>query len=187
MRTYSRIVIVALSLLSLVSCSTTPKTGERLRSMRTGVWLSSGGVYTVWTNDHYFVVSAMGDSTSTNIYCGASQVQFTDHGIARKQNVRLRQIGLSAPTIFTDLEAFRQGANASIEEIPMHIDPALFDPTTCVVEDGVIYDSISEETADYILLSTCNGDREKIFDDGRSVYLPATGGEYWSYRIETLK
>jgi hypothetical protein len=49
----------------------------------------------------------------------------------------------------------------------------------------VIYDSVEEETDEYILLATCNGDKEKIFSDGRSVYMPANGGEYWAYRIES--
>jgi hypothetical protein len=181
------VVLIVVSLFFLVSCSGTPKSSERLRSMRIGVWLNTGGIYTVWTDDHYFVVSASGDSVSTNIYCGASQVRFTDKGIARKQNLRLRQIGLNEPTIFTDFKAFRESAEARIEEVPLQIDPGLFDPATCVIKGGIIYDAISEETAEYILLSTCNGDREKIFNDGRAVYLPASGGEYWSYRIETLE
>lgn len=174
---------VALALFPLTSCATTPTLSERLRTMRTGVWLNASGVYTVWTDEHYFVVSASGDGSSTNVYCGASQIRFTDKGIARKQNVRLRQRGMGDPTIFTDESAFRKAADG-VEELPLKIDTGMFDPTTCVTEGGVIYDSISEVTGEYILLTTCDGDREKIFNDGRTVYLPASGGEYWSYRIE---
>ncbi len=68
---------------------------------------------------------------------------------------------------------------------PMEVDLTLFEPGTCNVSDGVIYDSVTEETDQYILLSTCDGDQEKIFSDGRSVYLPAGGGEYWARRIES--
>jgi hypothetical protein len=99
--------------------------------------------------------------------------------------VRLRQLGMDEPTVTTDRTAFRGDADAGIEEAPLRFDPDLFDPEKCVIEDGVIDDSIAEETETYILLSTCNEEREKIFDDGRAVYLPASGGEYWSYRIET--
>jgi hypothetical protein len=37
------------------------------------------------------------------------------------------------------------------------------------------------------LLSTCNGDREKIFSNGISIYLPASGGEAYAYRVERFK
>ena len=30
-----------------------------------------------------------------------------------------------------------------------------------------------------------NSSDEKIFSDGRSVYLPAGGGEFWAYRVES--
>ncbi len=71
-------------------------------------------------------------------------------------------------------------------EVPMTIDPALFTPGACNIKDGIIYDSIVEATDEYILLSTCNGDREKIFSNGISVYMPAGGGEAYAYRVERL-
>ena len=177
---------IAAAVLFGVSCAKTESTAERLREMRVGVWVTTGGVYTVWTDQHYFVVSATGDSASTNIYCGASQVAFTDFGIARKQNMRLRQMGQNRPIIFNDYSVFREGSESSIEEIPLEIDTALFNPSTCVIENGVIYDSILEMTEEYILLATCDGDREKIFSNGRAVYLPSGGGEHWSFRIESV-
>jgi len=72
-------------------------------------------------------------------------------------------------------------------EAPMDIDANLFSPGTCNVKDGIIYDSITEATDSYILLSSCNGDKEKIFSNGVSVYLPAGGGEAYAYRIERFK
>jgi hypothetical protein len=178
------ILLVAAGLLAS-TCSSRPTTAERLRAMRTGVWISNGGGYTVWTGSHYFVVSAKGEGQSTNIYCGASQVRYTDRGIARKQNLRLRQLGAEAPAISLDYSMFKEGAGSTVEETPLEIDETLFKPGQCVIEGGVIYDSIAEETDEYILLSSCNGDQVKIYMDGRSVYMPAGGGEAWSYRIET--
>jgi len=178
--------LVVVAFATVLSCSRTPTTGERLRSMRSGVWISDGGAYTVWTDSHYFVVSAAGDSVTANIYCGGSQVCYTDHGIARKQSLRLRQVASNGPKITLDYSMFREGPTATPEEVPLQIDESLFRPGTCVIEGGVIYDSITEETEEYILLSTCNGDQMKIFNDGRSVYLPAGGGESWSFRIESL-
>ena len=52
--------------------------------------------------------------------------------------------------------------------------------------DGIIYDSVTEVTDEYILLATCNGDKEKIFSNGTSAYLPAGGGEFYSLRIENF-
>jgi len=69
----------------------------------------------------------------------------------------------------------------------MEINSTLFSPGVCNVVDGIIYDSITEATDAYILLSTCNGDKEKIFAKGVSVYLPAGGGEAYAYRIEQFK
>ena len=69
----------------------------------------------------------------------------------------------------------------------MDIDDKLFSPGVCNIVDGIIYDSITEVTDTYILLSTCNGDREKIFANGVSVYLPADGGEAYAFRIEQFK
>ncbi|MBU0742357.1 hypothetical protein KKG45_09705 [bacterium] len=184
MRKVVLVGLIAVALFSVASCSRTPTTGERLRAMRAGVWVSEGGAYTIWTDSHYFVVSAAGDSASANIYCGASQVCYTDRGIARKQNLRLRQVGAGGPEIVLDYSMFREGSESAVEEVPLQIDESLFSPGKCVIESGVIYDSVAEVTEEYILLSTCNGDKDKIFNDGRSVYMPSDGGESWWYRIE---
>ncbi len=71
-------------------------------------------------------------------------------------------------------------------EAPLAIDPELFRAGVCNIKEGTIYDSITESTDEYILLSTCNGDKEKIFSNGVSVYMPAGGGQYYAYRIEKL-
>lgn len=186
MRNVIVVGLVVLVAVSLESCARTATTGERLQSMFAGVWVSDGGAYTIWTDSHYFVVSAVGDSSSANIYCGASQVRFTDKGIARKQNLRLRQIGSGSPQIVLDYSMFEDGPDSSVMEAPLEIDESLFKWGTCVIKGGVIYDSVVEETEEYILLSTCNGDKEKVFHDGRLVYMPANGRESWSFRIESF-
>ncbi len=71
-------------------------------------------------------------------------------------------------------------------EISLKIDTTQFDPNTCNIKDGIIYDSITEVTDEYILLTTCNGDHEKIFSNGIAAYLPPGGGEFYSVRIETF-
>ena len=138
------------------------------------------GSYAIYTDSHYFVISASGDSTEANIYCGGSQLKFTDKGMARKQYLRIRKLPAG------DLQFFKgsTGSGASIES-PLELDMTQFQPGACNLHEGIIYDSVTEETGLYILLSTCNGDREKIFSDGRSVYMPASGGEFWARRIES--
>jgi hypothetical protein len=146
---------------------------DRLAEWRQGVWITGTGTYTIWTDSHYFVVSYEGDSASPNIYVGASQVRFHEKGIARKQTLRHRQMPSG------DKETYRKTAFQ-----PDHTEaPMLFDSN---IIDGVIYDAVIEATDEYILLATCNGDKEKIFSNGVSVYLPAGGGEYYSYRVEKL-
>ncbi len=169
----------------VVVASSQPQAGNtetRLREWRKGVWLLPDGSFTIYTDTHYFVLVASGDSTSPNVYCGASQVRYTSKGMARKQVLRLRQSPGGATTFFTT-NVFQ----ADKSETPLRIDEKLFSPGVCNVKDGVIYDSITEVTDTYILLSTCNGDKEKVFANGVSVYLPAGGGEAYAYRIEQLK
>lgn len=179
------ILLIVLMAALIHSCSSPPTTEDKLREWYRGVWLSDSGTYTVWTDTHYFVVSAVGDSARANIYCGSSQVRFTDKGIARRQNVRLRQLPGKAREIFNDFSMYAEGDDGSVVEAPLEIDMNLFEAGTCNIVEGVIYDSLTEETADYIFLSSCQGDRIKLFSDGRSVYMPAGGGESWSYRIES--
>ena len=139
----------------------------------------SDGSYAIYTESHYFVVSARGDSACENIYCGASQIKFTDKGIARKQTLRIRKLPDGELMMSKDPSPSTDQEHALFE-----IDLTLFEPGSCNIKDGIIYDSVTEESEKFILLSTCNGDKEKIFSDGRSAYLPAGGGEYWATRIE---
>lgn len=143
--------------------------------------MSGGGTYTIYTASHYFVVSCEGDTADANIYCGASQVEFHSAGIARQQTVRVRKFPGGElthgrwPTLKDD------GTEA-----PMTVDTTLFTPGTCTIKEGIIYDAVTEVTDTSILLSTCNGDKERIFKNGTAVYLPAGGGEFWSVRVESF-
>ncbi len=158
-----------------------PDGGIKLAEWRKGVWISGSGTYTIYTDTHYFILSHDGDSTSPNLYFGASQVKFCKKGMARKQVIRLRQMPGRDMQLFKGL-SFRPDHT----EEPLSIDTSLFAPGRCNVKKGIIYDSITETTDEYILLATCNGDREKIFANGVAVYMPAGGGEFYSYRIEKL-
>ena len=101
--------------------------------------------------------------------------------MARKQIIRVRQLPGGKLSFFK--EPLIQPDHT---ETPMEIDTSLFAPNTCNIADGIIYDSITEITDEYVLLTTCNGDHEKIFSNGVSLYLPAGGGEAYSYRIENF-
>jgi hypothetical protein len=153
---------------------------EKLAEWRKGVWLLGDGSYAIYTDTHYFVVMVSGDSASPNIYCGASQVKFHEKGMARKQVIRVRQLPGG------DLVTFKENVLGHNAEIPLEIDTIQFAPNTCNIVDGIIYDSVTEVTDEYILLATCNGDHEKIFSDGTAAYLPAGGGEFFSVRIESF-
>ena len=72
-----------------------------------------------------------------------------------------------------------------VDDVPLEIDIGKFEAGTCNIVDGVIYDSVTEETPDYIVLSTCNGYEIKLFSDGRSVFMSPDGIESWSFRLET--
>lgn len=180
--------VFILGLLSLLVASCSSSVEEKaqrseenkLAEWRKGVWLLGDGSYAIYTDSHYFVVMVSGDSTSRNIYCGASQVKFHRKGMARKQVIRVRQLPGG------EMMTFKENVLDQNAEIPLQIDTTLFAPNTCNIEDGIIYDSITEETDEYILLATCNGDYEKIFSNGRAAYLPAGGGEFYSVRIETF-
>jgi len=177
--------VLCLATLSVALVSFQPHSenvDELLRQWRKGVWLLPDGTFTVYTDTHYFVLMATGDSATPNIYCGASQLRYHMKGMARKQVLRVRQLP-GQPIIFVKENVFR-GEKA---ETPMDIDASLFTPGVCNVKSGIIYDSVTEATDTFILLSTCNGDREKIFSNGVSVYLPAGGGEAYAYRIEQFK
>ncbi|MCX6640797.1 MAG: hypothetical protein NTW14_09995 [bacterium] len=172
------LLILFSATIALTAEPPTDKEGK-LAQYRQGVWIMPDGSYAVYTDSHYFVLFASGDSTSANVYCGASQVRYHEKGMARKQVLRIRQNPGQELTFFKESAYLDAG-----KEQPMQIDPALFAPGSCNVKDGIIYDSITEIGSDYILLSSCNGDQEKIYRGGISVYLPAGGGEFYSYRIE---
>ena len=176
------IAYITIFMLFAVTCSTPPTDVQtKLAQWRNGVWVTEDGSYTIYTNSHYFVLFASGDSSSANIYCGASQVQYHNKGMARKQVLRVRQLPRSQLTFF------KEGVfQPDHTETPMEIDTSQFTPGICNIKDGIIYDSITEITDLYILLATCNGDREKIFSNGISVYLPAGGGEHYAYRLESF-
>ena len=131
-------------------------------------------------------MSAAGDSTKAQIYCGSSRVRFTDKGVARHQNLRVRQSPNTALLINGDFTMYLENEEDGIGETPLEIDMAQFAPGVCNIVEGVIYDSVTEETSEYILLSSCNGDRIKLFSNGRFLFMSADGSESWSYRIETI-
>jgi hypothetical protein len=186
MKSLHCVSILVFLLLVVASCSSSIEEKaqgsdeNRLAEWRKGVWLLGDGSYAIYTDTHYFVVMVSGDSTSPNIYCGASQVKFHRKGMARKQVIRVRQLPGG------EMMTFKENVLAQNDEIPLQIDTTLFAPNACNIKDGIIYDSITEETDEYILLATCNGDYEKIFSDGKAAYLPAGGGEFYSVRIETF-
>ena len=180
------IIMSVLVFFPVLSCSSSPTTETKLREWQRGVWLSDGGAYSIWTETHYFVVSAAGDSTQARIYCGSSRVRFTEKGVARHQNLRVRQSRQTALNIIGDFSMYLENEQGGVGEEPLEIDMDLFKPGACNVVDGVIYDSVTEETSDYILLSSCNGDQIKLFSNGRFLYLSSDGSESWSYRIESF-
>ena len=177
-KSYSFLIAIIIIILGASCSSTSIETKTKLAEWRKGVWLLGDGSYAIYTDTHYFVVMVSGDSASPNIYCGASQVQYHRKGMARKQVIRVRQLPGG------ELTSFKENVLGQNAEIPLVIDTTLFAPNTCNIKDGIIYDSVTEITKDYILLSTCNGDKEKIFSNGVSVYLPKDGGEFYSLRIE---
>jgi hypothetical protein len=174
-------LLLLVPILFVCNSGPTQDLSGQLREWRQGVWISGEGTYTIYTDSHYFVVSLEGDSTSPNIYCGSSQVIYHNRGIARHQVLRIRQMPGG------DMSTFKRPVfRRERTEAPLVIDTTLFIPGTCTIHDGVIYDAVTEVTAEYILLSTCNGDQEKIFSDGVSAYLPAGGGEFYSHRVESF-
>ena len=173
------IISALIAVLSYGSANEDESIRDKLIKWRTGVWLSAGGTYTIWTPRHYFVLSMSGDTADPNLYYGCSQVSYHEKGLTRHQVQRYRKAPGGSPTIFSENTLTKEN-----DEKPYAPDTTLFDPKKCVIQDGVIYDAIIEATDTSILLISCNGDREKLFCDGKSVYLPAGGGEYYSYRIE---
>ncbi|MBI5867597.1 MAG: hypothetical protein HZB43_04805 [candidate division Zixibacteria bacterium] len=152
---------------------------EKLRTWQKGVWISSGGVYSIWTDTHYFVVQGNELQDSLNIYCGASQIEYTDKGIARSQVVRVRKTAGQALFAKTD-DIF----DSTGHERPLVIDETKFKPGTCAFDKGILYDSIDSLGTDFILMSTCGEDRIRLHSNGTSFYLRASGGEVVSVRVE---
>ena len=116
---------------------------------------------------------------SANVYCGASQIEYTDKGIARSQVVRVRKTpGQALFAATTDI------FDSTGHEKPLVIDETKFKPGTCAYDKGILYDSIDSVGSDFILMSTCGGDRIRLLSSGVSVYLPISGGEAKSVRVE---
>lgn len=181
-------IVTAFTMVSLLACvlgyageDSALTAGEKLKSWRKGIWISGTGTYTVYSDRHYFVISSEGDSANQNLYYASSQVSYHQKGMTRHQVTRYRQRPGDRPLVWK-----KSIFTADHSESPPPVDTTLFTPGICVIQDGVIYDYILEATDTYVLLATCNGDREKIFNDGRSAYLPAAGGQFWSYRVEKL-
>ena len=80
---------------------------------------------------------------------------------------------------------YTESEEGGVVEAPLEIDMSNFSPGVCNIVEGIIYDSVTEETPEYILLSSCNGDEIQLFSDGRYLYKSSDGSESWSYRIET--
>lgn len=141
-----------------------------------GVWLFGNSSYMVVTDNHYFVITASGDTSNPLIYCAASQLAFTTKGIVHVERLFAahRPEGEDELIRATELE----------KELPQSIDTNLFVDGRSVEVDGVWYDAIIEATDEYMLLATNNGDKAKFFKDGRSVYVPKEGGEFVSYKVE---
>jgi len=183
-KTIISVLIIVPALISALGCgppTEVESARDKLIEWRTGVWLSGGGTYTIWTPEHYFVLSMTGDTSNANLYYGCSQVSYHEKGLTRHQVQRFREFPGGDLIMFSE-----NTLTADNSETPYSPDTTLFDPKKCVIQDGVIYDAIIEITDTCILLATCNGDREKIFSNGKSVYLPASGGEYYSYRVEAF-
>ena len=142
-----RLPVLSLVILALIaglmtySCSERPTSvAGRLANWRNGIWITGGGTYTIWSDTHYFVISYEGDSLSPNVYCGASQVQYYDLGIAREQTIRVRKFPRD------DFKLFRNTSfTADHTEAPMEPDTTLFTPGQCVIKVGVIYDAGRDE------------------------------------------
>jgi len=174
------VVILLLGIAGIAEATGPQNVADKLRDWQKGVWISPGGTYTIWTDTHYFVVQGQTYDDSANVYCGASQVAFTDKGVARKQLVRVRKSPNQSWFISTTPEDF----DSLGMELPLVIDEAKFKPGTCVIEKGIIYDSVDEVKPDYILMSTCGGDKVKLYSNGVCDYLPTGGSPARSIRIE---
>ena len=179
------VIIFALTICFASPCFSQLSTASKLQEWKRGVWLSSGGGYSVWTDTHYFVVWGAGEGANAQVYCGSSRVRYTDKGIARHQNLRIRKTASSELRIKDDSSIYTESENGGVVEVPLEIDMSHFSPGACNIVDGVIYDSVTEESSDYILLSSCNGDQLQLYNDGRFLYKSSDGSETWSYRIET--
>ncbi len=179
------LVAVLLAVCFASPCYSQPSTATKLQEWNRGVWFTSGGGYTVWTDTHYIVVWGSGEGDKAQVYCGSSRVRYTDKGIARHQNLRMRKTPSSELRIMGNYSMYTESEGLGVVEEPLEVDMSQFRPGVCNIVDGVIYDSVTEETSEYILLSSCNGDKLKLFNNGRSLYQSSDGIETWSYRIET--
>ena len=112
-------VIFALTVCFASPCFTQPTTASKLQEWKRGVWLSSGGGYAVWTDTHYFVVWGSGEGAKAQVYCGSSRVRYTDKGIARHQNLRIRKTSSSELRIKDDYSMYSESENGGVVEAPL--------------------------------------------------------------------
>lgn len=182
MRIANRLLVTLVVSCPILAAATQPEpVADRLRTWSKGVWSSGAGAYTIWTDSHYFVLQGSTVDDSANVYCGVSQVIYTDKGIARKQLVRVRKTPNQSWFASAGSDYDSTGA-----ETPLVIDEGKFQRGTCVIDKGIIYDVVEEVTDEYILMTTCGGDKIQLYRDGVSAYLPAGGGEFRSIRIENF-
>jgi len=147
---------------------------QRLREWRKGVWLHDDGSYTVWTDYYYLVVMAKDD----NIYCGVSRVKYTNKGLASQQVIRVRKLPDQ------DLFSLNRVSLTNPDYSDFAIDENNFKPGGCTIVKDIIYSPITEIGSNYILLSHCDGDKEKIYSDGICMYISARCGEFRARRVE---
>ena len=130
---------------------------ERMKEWQKGVWTCGPGSFAVWTDRHYFVVSASPDGD--NVYCGRAEVRYTDEGIETHQTVRVRQQPGGS------LQTFVETSETPAQPI-LH--------------------RVAEVGEDFVLFESCGGDRFRLRADGVEVYLPAQGGEVIWQRLERI-
>lgn len=130
---------------------------ERIQAWRKGVWSDGENSFAIWTDRYYFVISV--SSAGENIYCGASEVRYTDEGIETYQKVRVRRP--PGGELFTFVETDKQKARPILHRI-------------------------TEVGEDFILFESCAGDHFRLQADGVEVYMPAGGNDVIWRRIESL-
>lgn len=166
--------------LALSRCVLPPADSQiKLKEWRKGVWIKADGSYAIYTNSHLFLLSARESMNSPQFLFSASQIKFHEKGLATKEVFNFRHIPDGKYHYFQ--EAVLQ---PDYTEVPFDIDSSCFKPGVGKEKDGITYASITEDAEEHILLSLSNGDKEKIFSNGTSIYFFNEGRTAYSYRIE---